>query len=276
MTTATLHDALAAKPKSTSPFQGFYNHPLPHDYFSFLRPVGYRAPDETMGLLRPWLAQQAEMITGRPIRILDFFCGYGANGLLLRTGYSIAEVSALYAEGDLASTDFVDHQRFFSQPMIDSTQVEISGLDIAPNALRYAHATGIYQRVFDDNLIENAPSPALAKVAFDADIIIESGGHHEISAPIIDRLLSASNPDKPPPLIMSVARDFDFAPISRVLTGHNYRYRIDKPDFMLRRFADDAERKQRQARNLELGLPKGGVLGDNVRYANLYWAEAAG
>ncbi len=263
-------------PQSKSPFQGFYNNPLPHDYFGFLTPVGYRAPDETMAVLRPWLAEQRRQIKDRPIRIVDFFSGYGANGLLLRTGLSMAEVSALFAEGVLKSTDYKDHQAFLADPLISPDQVELTGLDIATNALAYAHDTGLYQQVFDDNLIENRPSPGLAKAVFDADIIIESGGHHEISAPIIDGLLGATNPDKRPPLMMSIARDFDVAPISAVLEQHGYRHRVLKPDFLFRRFADNAEREERQARNEALGLPRGGIFGDNVRYANLYWAEYAG
>ena len=269
-------EAQSTEPTSTSPFQGFYNNPLPHDYFGFLSPVGYRAPDETMAILRPWLAQQATEITDRPLRIVDFFSGYGANGLLLRTGYSMAEISALYAEGDLASDDFEVHQRFFREPVISANQVELTGLDIAANALAYAHDTGVYQQVFDDNLLENPPSQGLAQAAFDADIILESGGHHEISAPIIDGLLGAINPDRRPPLMMSIARDFDTSPIIDVLARHGYGYRVLKPDFMLRQFADDAEREKRQARNRELGKPNGGTLGDNVRYADLYWAEYKG
>lgn len=261
--------------RSASPFQGFYNYPLPHDYFGFLAPVGYRAPDETMGLLRPWLREQQKVITDRPIRILDFFSGYGANGLMLRTGYSIPEISTLYAEGDLSTHDFAKHRAFFAEQPIGPDQVELYGLDIAPNALAYAKATNVYQQVFDDNLLEGPPSAALAQAVHDADIIIESGGHHEISAPIIDGLLGAANPARRPPLILSVARDFDFQPIAEVLDRHDYRFRIAKPDFMLRRFADDAERARRQARNLELGQPVGGPLGDNVRYANLYWVEPA-
>lgn len=259
--------------KSKSPFQGFYNNPLPHDYFGFLSPVGYRAPDETMAVLRPWLTKKQQEITDRPIRIVDFFSGYGANGLLLRTRLSMPEVSSLFAEGVLASQDYKDHQAFLAAPLIGADKVELTGLDIAPNALAYAHDTGLYQQVFDDNLLEGRPSPGLAKAAFDADIIIESGGHHEISAPIIDGLLGATNPNQRPPLIMSIARDFDTAPIMAVLEQHQYRARVLKPDFMLRRFDSEDERKERQARNVELGLPKGGALGDNVRYANLYWAE---
>lgn len=264
------------RPQSKSPFQGFYNNPLPHDYFGFLAPVGYRAPDETMAVLRPWLAEQRRQITDRPIRIIDFFSGYGANGLLLRTGLSMAEVSALFAEGVLASTDHKDHQAFLAKPLIGPDLVDLTALDIAANALAYARDTGLYQRVFDDNLIENRPSPGLAKAVYEADIIIESGGHHEISAPIIDGLLGAANPDRLPPLMMSIARDFDLTPIMAVLAQHHYRHRILKPDFLLRYFADADEKRERQARNIALSQPVGGIFGDNVRYANLYWAEYAG
>ncbi|MEO0394025.1 MAG: hypothetical protein AAF213_12410 [Pseudomonadota bacterium] len=260
--------------QATSPFEGFYNNPLPHDYFGFLSPVNYRAPDETMAVLRPWLVTKAEENPGRPIRVLDFFCGYGANGLLLRTGMATDEISILFAEGALRSEDFAEHKAFLSTPKLGPDQVHLTGLDIAANALAYARDTGVYQEVYDDNLREQAPSSGLAKAAFEADIIIESGGHHAISAPIIDGLLAATNPALRPPLMMTIARDFDRAPIIEVLHRHGYHYDLLKQDLMLRRFNDPAERAERHGRNRLWGLPTGGPLGDNVRYADLFWATA--
>ncbi|MEM6903771.1 MAG: hypothetical protein AAF556_11100 [Pseudomonadota bacterium] len=261
---------------NTSPFETLYNNPLPHHYFGFLAPVSYRAPDETMALLRPWLAEQWRANNKQPVRVLDFFSGYGANGILLRTGLSMTEINELYRAGVLASQDLSAHTAFFQDPVIDADKLHLSALDIAPNALAYARQSGVYQEVFGENLLERAPSDGLSEAAFNADIIIESGGHHEVSPGIIDGLLGATNPHRRPPMIMSIARDFALKPIEAALAKHGYQAQLVKPDFLLRSFVDDVERAKKHDRTTALGLPVGGVLGDNVRYANLFWAEFVG
>ncbi|MBV6631845.1 MAG: hypothetical protein KI792_02295 [Alphaproteobacteria bacterium] len=261
---------------NSSPFETLYNNPLPHHYFGFLAPVSYRAPDETMAVLRPWLAEKWRSNGSEPVRVLDFFSGYGANGILLRTGFGMAEISELYSRGALSTEDLDAHTAFFKDAAVGPDKLHLSALDIAPNALAYSKESGVYQNAFGENLLENAPSEALSEAAYNADIIIESGGHHEVSPAIIDGLLGATNPDKRPPLVMSVARDFDLVPIRAALAKHGYEARLVKPDFLLRTFVDDVEKATKHERTRALGLPEGGVLGDNVRYANLFWAEFAG
>lgn len=255
--------------KTVSPFAGFYDAPFPHDYFKFLEPVRYRAPDETMAVLRPWLAMRGEQKT----RIVDFFSGYGANGMLLRTGYSMTELYANLEHGPLKDQDMAVHKAFFDQAPLGPEKLDLTALDIAQNALAYSRDNGVYQRVFDDDLTGNDPSAGLAQAAFEADIFIESGGHHEISAPIIDRLLKASDPQKKPPVILSIIRDTDEKPALKVLESHGYRHRILKKNYFLRYYTDEAEREKRHGLQRDLGYPVDGPFGDFLRYATLYWAE---
>ena len=80
-------------------FTQVYDLDDPSPYFSTLRPTGYRMPVALAGALEAIHAPLGAVRgAGHSPRLLDFACGYGAIGALLRHDVSMAEIYARYGE----------------------------------------------------------------------------------------------------------------------------------------------------------------------------------
>ena len=90
-------DSTDSLPQHKDDFDRVYDLEDPSRYFTALRPSGYRMPEVMAGVLRaihrPVCAARG---AGDTLRILDFACGYGAVGALLRHDISMAAVYARY------------------------------------------------------------------------------------------------------------------------------------------------------------------------------------
>ena len=104
---------------------------------------------------------------GHSPRLLDFACGYGAIGALLRHDVSMAEIYARYGERQWQPEDarryWEADAAFFAARRAERAAFEIAGIDIAGNALDYASALGFVDRAFHENLVDDAPSDGLKR-----------------------------------------------------------------------------------------------------------------
>ena len=67
------------KPARSEDFDALYDLPDPRPYYRGLKPSGYAMPERAADAVRA-------LADGRPsFQLLDFACGYGAIGLLLRS-----------------------------------------------------------------------------------------------------------------------------------------------------------------------------------------------
>jgi hypothetical protein len=213
-------------------FARVYDLPDPRPYYRALRPLDYHMPAVACGYLARHAARIAETRGprrhGARLRLLDFACGYAANGALLLHDMSLEQLFAFYgedAEGDAADHD----QRCFASRRRADPAFEVGGLDVAATALAYARHCRLLDQAFAENLVEAPPSEALRGFLGGTDIVLETGGIGDLLAPCFARLLDCAggghgaHGTRGPWFLYSPRGNVNEAPLRALFAARGYR-----------------------------------------------------
>ena len=214
-------------PRHKDDFGRVYDLEDPGPYFNALRPSGYRMPEVLAGALKAiHRSVCAARDAGDTLRVLDFACGYGAVGALLRHRISMRELYARYAHRQWQSgdgrTNWEADAEFFAVRRVGSRGFEIGGTDIARAALEYAEAMGFVDRIFPANLVDHPPSEALGRFLRGVDLVVESGSLGELLPAAFERILDWSG-DRPPWFLYGPRPDTDWTGLDRLWAAKGYR-----------------------------------------------------
>ncbi len=209
-------------------FERVYDLDDPSPYFATLRRADYRMPVALAGALkaihRPLSAARG---AGETLRVLDFACGYGAIGALLRHDVSI---SALYAHYAARQWQPADGRRywpkdiaFFAARRAQGVAFDIGGIDIAGNALAYASALGFVDRAFPENLVDDAPSDGLARFLDGVHLVVESGALGVLLPAAFARVLDCAGGERPPWFLYSPRPDVNWTALETLWAARGYR-----------------------------------------------------
>ena len=214
-------------PRHKDDFDRVYDLEDPSPYFNALRPAGYRMPEVLAGALKAiHRAVCAARDTGGTLRVLDFACGYGAVGALLRHAISMPELYARYAERRWQRDDgrryWEADAEFFAARRQSSRAFEIGGTDIAGNALEYAAAMGFLDRTYRADLVDHPPTEALERFLRGADLVVESGSLGELLPAAFGRILDRCG-DRSPWFLYSPRPDVDWARLDTLWAVRGYR-----------------------------------------------------
>jgi len=221
-------DSTDSLPRHKDDFGRVYDLEDPSPYFTALRPSDYRMPAVLAGALKamhgPMCAARG---TGERLRVLDFACGYGAIGALLRHDIRMADLYARYGERRWRPADarryWTDDAAFFAARRSASAAFEIGGVDIAGVALEYAAALGFLDLTFHENLLENAPSDDLKRFLRGVDLIVESGSLGDLLPGVFERILDLCDDAPRPWFIYGPRPDVDWAPLNALWESRGYR-----------------------------------------------------
>ena len=209
-------------------FVRVYDLDDPGPYFTALRPAGYRMPGALAGALQAIHAPLRDARgTGDTPRLLDFACGYGAVGALLRHELSMPDLYARYGERQWRPEDGRRHWRedaaFFAARRVERAAFEIGGIDIAGNAVAYAAAMGFVDRAFHENLVDDAPSDELKCFIGGVDVVVESGALGVMLPAAFGRVLDCCG-DGPRPWFLYCPRpDVNCSALDELWAARGYR-----------------------------------------------------
>ena len=214
-------------PRHKDDFDRVYDLEDPSRYFTALKPSDYRMPEVLAGALRAiHRAVCAARGTGGVLRVLDFACGYGAVGALLRHDVSMAEIYARYGERDWRPVDarryWEADAAFFTARREVSSTFEIGGTDIAGTALEYAAALGFLDRTFHENLVDHAPSEELTRFLRGVDLVIESGSLGDLLPAAFERILDGCGDPGRPWFLYSPRPDVDWTALNALWVARGY------------------------------------------------------
>lgn len=195
-------------------FGQVYDLDDPRPYYQGLRPADYRMP----AVVAAWLRAKRPVIArarGRstPLRVLDFACGYGAVGALLRHDLSMREVYRHYAGAWRRAEGRVNWEPdriAFSRLRRDEAGYEIGGIDIAPVALEYARHVGFIDVGFAEDLSCAPPGPELRRFLASVDIVTECGALGHLLTGAVERLLHATRGTSRPWFLYCPRTDVDW------------------------------------------------------------------
>ena len=215
-------------PRHKDDFGRVYDLEDPSPYFNALRPSGYRMPAVLAGALkaihRPVCAARG---TDGELRVLDFACGYGAVGALLRHDLSMPELFARYGGRRWRPADARRYREadaaFFAARRAEPATFEIGGVDVAGAALEYAEALGFLDRAFHENLIGEAPGEALRLFLDSVDLVVESGSLGDLLPAAFGRILDCGGDGARPWFIYCPRPDVDWTPLDKLWAQRGYR-----------------------------------------------------
>ena len=215
---------------------------------------------------------------GDTLRVLDFACGYGAVGALLRHDVSMPEIYARYAErlwrpADARSYWEADAE-FFAARHEESVGFEIGGTDIAGAALEYAAALGFVDRTFHANLVDHAPSDELTRFLHAVDLIVESGSVGGLLPAAFERILDCCGDESRPWFLFSPRPDVDWSSLNALWTGQGYRTeRLGTGPVRYRKSLGAEERVDMLRITRALGKPDEAVMRDGYLLVDLTLAR---
>lgn len=208
-------------------FERVYDLDDPSPYFNTIGPADYRMPEALTGALKvihgPLCALRS---AGEALRVLDFACGYGAIGALLRHELSMEELYARYRARQWQPADgrryWADDIAFFAARRAETAAFEIGGVDIAGNAVAYAAALGFVDRAFPENLVDHAPSGGLARFLRGAHLVVESGALGVLLAQAFARVLDCAGDGSPPWFLYCPRPDVNWSALERLWAKRGY------------------------------------------------------
>ena len=209
-------------------FERVYDLEDPGPYFSALRPADYRMPEALAGALKaihgPLCAARG---AGDTLRVLDFACGYGAIGALLRHDVSMSALYARYGARQWQPADarryWADDMAFFADRRAQGAAFEIGGIDIAGNAVAYAKTLGFVDRAFPENLVDDAPSDGLAHFLGGVDLVVESGALGVLLPAAFARVLDCASSESPPWFLYCPRPDVNWSTLEKLWAERGYR-----------------------------------------------------
>ena len=209
-------------------FVRVYNLDDPSPYFNAIGPADYRMPATLAGALKaihgPLCAARG---AGDTLRVLDFACGYGAIGALLRHDVSMAALYARYGARQWQPADarryWADDIAFFAARRAETASFDIGGIDIAGNAVAYAAALGFVDRAFPENLVDDAPSDGLARFLDGVHLVVESGALGVLLPAAFARVLDCAGDESPPWFLYCPRPDVNWAALESLWVERGYR-----------------------------------------------------
>lgn len=208
-------------PTHWTQFDKLYNLPDPRPYFRGVETGDYRMPGVMAGALCHLIPVLGE--TGHsPVRLVDFAAGYGAVGMCLRAGRTMADLFSYFGRD---GTPDADAERFAEwRSLISLEPHRIDAVDIAERALDYALACGAIDAGHTDDLMAGPPGRALKQVLTQADLIYECGAIGDHVATAMAAVLRAADPNRPV-LLLSPRPRVDLAPLRATLAEQGYEMR---------------------------------------------------
>ena len=267
------------RPRLKTHFDRLYDLEDPGPYFTALAPTNYRMPTVLAGVLKAVHGPlRAVRNGGRTLRIVDFACGYGVIGALLRHDVSLAEVYAWYGERQWQPGDgrryWEADKAFFSARCAETAGFEIGGIDVAGTALSYAAALGFVDRAFHENLLDNPPSDELVRFLRGVDLVVESGALGPMLPGAFRRILDHGDEKRRPWFLYQLRPDVDGAALSGMWAERGYR--MEDPGFgpiRYRKPLGDGEQAEMLRNTRALGKPDAAVMRDGYLLVDMTLAR---
>ncbi|KAF6811678.1 methyltransferase type 12 [Colletotrichum musicola] len=225
-------------------FNSIYNRPDPRAYFSALKPLEYQVPQHALPFVERVLELSAS--GGKTRKVLDVCCSYGINAALIRCDVDLDELAEYDASSEASPREEqVVRDKAFFEKKLRRPEVEVCGLDVAPEAVRYGIDTGLMSRAWAQDLETSHPSPALTHGLHDVEVVVCTGGEGYISAKTFDRVISCiANPENLW-IVSFVLRVYEFDEIAEMLKQKwgPVTEKIGGRAFRQRMFVDGEERR---------------------------------
>lgn len=256
-----------------------YDRPDPRLYYATLRRLEYIIPETAKPVFQQVIETYRQTRDQDKVRIVDVGCSYGINAAMLKGDLEMEQLYTLYAP-ELTADSKRDQLLVRDQTMvgdiIKDTELEVVGLDASANAIKYAVEANWLDDGIAADLESGRPSPAVAAVLDDADLVISTGCVGYVGESTFKGILEVNAPRKPW-MVHFVLRMFPFTEIQGTLDAFGYvTEKVENETFLQRRFASDEEQEHVLERLSGLGIDAHGLESDGWYHAEAFISRPSG
>lgn len=257
-------------------FGSIYDQPDPRAYYTTLAEYDYQIPQYGAEVFNRLLQRDGEGQVDAAPTVLDVCCSYGIVTTLLNTDLTMDELTAHYADARTAAMSdetLVAADRDLRRVRRRPDPVRTIGIDIAKNAVEYAVDVTALDAGAVENLEIDDPSPRLAALLADVDLITTTGGIGYVTGKTFERLLRHA-----PPRVSVAAfclRTYDYGEVQAVLDAHGLVTEQAEGTVRQRRFADSEERDWAIDAVRRHGFDPAGHEDDGYYHAQLFVSRPA-
>ncbi len=250
-----------------------YDQTDPRAYFHALKNVDYTIPGEAKPIFEK-LINLLQSNRDDRICMLDIGCSYGINAALLKYDLSIDVLYAHWRQKSLkgaTTEEVVENDKDFFSNLVEATDVDVIGLDIAENALTYAEEAGLINESVSLNLENEILSDEARKDLAPVDLVTSTGCVGYVTEKSFERLLPAVSQDMKPWFANFVLRMFPFEQIEQTLDEAGYvTEKLEGYPFVQRAFESEQEKDQVISKLLENGIDPNGLETEGNLLAEFY------
>ena len=239
-------------------FNDIYDAQDPRLYFQTLGQLDYQIPQNARPIFEKVFHACRESRDLDTLTVLDIGCSYGINAALLKHDVNLDDLYTHYndpATADLERSALIRSDAAILGEPSAKPPLEVIGLDIAGNAVAYAHDLGL----LDDGIVADLEAGPLdahdAERVADVDAIISTGCVGYVGEETFNRLLARADHRKPPWVASFVLRMFPYEQIARRLADFGLvTEKLEGRTFVQRAFESQDERDGTLQKLQDLGL----------------------
>jgi SAM-dependent methyltransferase len=250
-----------------------YDRPDPRLYYSTLRRLEYIIPETAKPVFQQAIEAYRQTHDKDKVRILDVGCSYGINAAILKGDLEMEQLYTLYAPEVIANAkrdQLLVRDQTMVGDIVKDTELEVVGLDASANAIRYAVEANLLDDGVAADLESGRPSPEVAAVLDDADLVISTGCVGYVGESTFTGILQVNAPRKPW-MVHFVLRMFPFTQIQEALDKLGYvTEKVEDQTFLQRRFASGEEQEHVLDRLSGLGIDPQGLESDGWYHAEAF------
>jgi SAM-dependent methyltransferase len=250
-----------------------YDRPDPRAYYSTLRRLKYIIPETAKPVFQNVIDSYRQAHDKDKVRIIDVGCSYGINAAMLKGDLEMEQLYSLYAPEITANarrSQLLTRDQSIVEDTLKDSELEVVGLDASANAIKYAVEANLLDDGVAADLENGRPSPEVAAVLDDADLVISTGCIGYVGESTFKSILEVNAP-KRPWMAHFVLRMFPFSEIQQTLDAHGYvTEKIEDQTFLQRRFASGEEQDHVLERLSGLGIDPEGLESDGWYHAEAF------
>ncbi len=254
-------------------FDRIYVEKDPRQYFNYLGQLDYIIPHLAQPIFDQLIRARAAT-QDRPVTVLDLGSSYGVNGALMKYALGYDALRDRYtapALQGLPSSVMLEHDRAFYRAWPSDSNVQVIGLDVSENAVRYAEASGTVDIGLCADLETEDPDPEAAAAIETADILVSTGCVGYVSEKTFERVMALACRKEPAWVASFVLRMFPYDRIAKTLSAYGLETeKFEGATFVQRRFNDRSEMEAVVSAVEALGIDTRGHETEGVYHADLY------
>lgn len=264
--------------KAKAPMGHIYNRPDPRAYYRELCKLDYAIPTAAKPIF-DLLIRTLRRRRGETLHILDLGCSYGVNAALLKHDLSMRDLYEHWSDGSIANAspeEALRHERRLLEANATDGDIEIFGLDSAPNAVAFAERSGLIDEGFAINLEKEALDRAAAETFERVDLVISTGCVGYVTDTSFERLLPSITKGRRPWLANFVLRVFPFDGIAATLDRWGYvSEKLEGRTFVQRQFSSPEEESRVLDQLRAQGIDPRGIETEGNLHAEFFLSRPA-